>query len=156
MEALLAGIGIKDYLYAAAIAALLGGFALYTHHERVIGANEALAPVAVLAEKSKVQVAVGTAVAETTEKTNAKDYDTAVARPVAPIGIVCYNPRSRDLPEADTLVAPGVGEPTIDTGAEERFDPSGPVLANDALAEAQIGYLQGRVHELEAQMRASP
>ena len=156
MGALLAGIGIKDYVYAGLILALIASFGLYTHHERVVGANEALAPVAVLAHKAQVAVAVGTAVAVETEKDNAKDYDQRAAHIAAPIGIVCYNPGSGAVPEADTLVAPGVGDLTADAGAGQHFDPSGAVLDNDGKAEAQIIYLQGRVAELKAQMENSP
>lgn len=156
MGALLAAIPLKDYVYGAIIIALLTAFGVYTHHERVVGADEALAPVAVIAHKAQVAVAVGTAVATATEKDNAKDYDQRAAHTAAPIGIVCYNPSSSAVPEADTVVAPGVGDLTADTGEGQHFDPSGAVLDNDGKAEAQIIYLQGRVAELKAQMENSP
>jgi hypothetical protein len=158
MSALLASIGLKDYCYAALIAALLGGFALYTHHERVIGADEALAPVAVLAQKAQLQVAVSTAVAQSTEKDNAQAYVAAVAAPgPAALGIVCHSAAgSSEVPQADTGGTAATGQPTVDAGIALAYDPSGPALQLARDADAQITYLQARVHELETQMAASP
>lgn len=155
---LLAGIGIKDYVYAGIIAAVVGAFAYYTHHERVIGADEALAPVAVLANKAKVEVAVGTAVAQSTETDNAKTYTAVIAAPAVPdLGIVCHYDTGRsDVPEAAASAPAPAGEPTLDSGVGPAFDPSGAILQRARDADAQVTYLQGRVHELEAQMVASP
>lgn len=157
MPTFLAAIPLKDWIYCGAIAALLGGFALYTHHERSVGANEALAPVAVVAHKAEVKVAVGTAVAQSTEKDNGKNYDAAVARPAEPaVGLVCVDRSSGEVPEAAASSAPGADRSAADTGEGQSFDPSGPVLTNDSKAEAQIVYLQARVIELETQMANSP
>lgn len=157
MGAILAGIGVKDYVYAALILALIGSFALYTHHERVIGANEALAPVAVLAQKAQVAVSVGTAIAAGTEKDNGNAYKAAVAAPrPADLGIVCHGSGSGAVPKTDTGSPAGTGQPAADRGVGPAFDPSGAVLQRAAAADAQITYLQGRVKELEAQMESSP
>lgn len=157
MAALLAGIGIKDYVYTALIALLIGGFAYYTHHERVIGANEALAPVAVLAQKAQVAVAVGTAIAAGTEKDNGNAYKAAVAAPrPAGLGIVCHGSGSGAVPEAVAGSPAGAGQPAAVGGSGPAFDPSGAVLQRAAAADAQITYLQGRVKELESQMESSP
>lgn len=155
MPAFLAAIPLKDWIYCGAIVALLGGFALYTHHERAIGADEALAPVAVVAHKAEVQVAVATAVAQSTEKDNASTYAAAIAAaPAVPaLGIVCHDTRSSEVPEAAASSAPGTDRSAPDSGS---YDPSGSVLTDAARADAQIAYLQGRVHELEAQMADSP
>lgn len=155
---LLAGIGIKDYLYGAAILAIIGGFAYFIHHERVIGADEALAPVAVLANKAQVQVAVGGAVAQSTETANAKQFDEATAAPVpVDLGLVCHSDASGSaVPEAGTGTEAAAGEPAPVGGSSAAFDPSGAVLEVGRAADAQIAYLQGRVLELENQMKASP
>lgn len=155
MGAILAGIGIKDYCYAAVIAAVIGAFTWYTIHERNIGADEALAPVAVIAHKAEVQVAVGTAIAKSTEKDNGIDYVTALAAPAVPdTGLVCHSGAgSREVPQADASSAPGADRQAPDSGG---FDPSGPVLTDARDADAQIAYLQGRVIELESQMNSSP
>lgn len=157
MPAFLASIGVRDYIYAGLIAALIGGFAYYTHHERVIGADEALAPVAVLAHKAEVQVAVAAAVATITEKDNAQAYTAAVSRPApAALGIVCSNPGRSPVSEADTIVAPGVGDLTADVPSSADYDPSGATLKLGATVDAQVTYLQGRIRELESQMESAP
>ena len=157
MGALLAGIGVKDYVYAALIVVLLVGFGVYTHHERVIGADEALAPVAVLAQKAQLQTAVGSAVAAATEKDNANAYTAARAAPApAALGLVCHNAGSSEVPETVGVVATRIGvQPTVG-GSGPSFDPSGPALQRAREADAQIVYLQGRVRELETQMESSP
>lgn len=156
MGALLAAIPLKDYVYGGIIAALLIAFGVYTHHERVVGANEALAPVAVLAQKAQVAVAVGTAVAADTEKDNGNAYKAAVAAPRSDLGIVCRNASRGAVPQAAAGVAAAAGQPAADSGSGSAYDPSGAALQRAAEADAQIVYLQGRVHELEAQMEKSP
>ena len=164
MGALLALVPLKDWVYCGAIVALLTGFGLYTHHERTIGANEALAPVAVIAHKAEIKVAVGTAVAQSTEKDNGSEYLQAVANPPpASVGIVCHRDAgSSDVPQAGAVQPATVGEPAIDSsgGRESRaagyYDPSGEVIERAIKADAQITYLQGRVKELETQMSNSP
>ena len=159
MTALLALIPLKDWIYCGIIAALLVGFGVYTHHERVIGADEALAPVAVLAQKATLQVAVGTANAAATEKDNGKNFTAAVAAPApAPVGIVCRHEAagSGQLPEAGPSVTAAAGQPAADSGGGPAFDPSGAILQRAHDADAQITYLQARVVELETQMEASP
>lgn len=150
-------IPLKDWLKIGAVAAVLGWFTYFVVHERHVAVDEALAPIKVLAQKAQQQVAIGTAVAQTTEESNGKSYDAAVARPAQhPLGIVCVNPSRSAVPQADGVLTPGIGELPADLSAGQQFDPSGPVLDNDAHAEAQIIYLQGRIHELETQMEASP
>jgi hypothetical protein len=159
MSALLAGIGLKDYVYAGLIAVLIAGFGVYTYHERTIGADEALAPVAVLAQKAQVVVAVGTAVATLTEKDNGNAYKAAVAAPVVPLaaGLVCHSAAgSSDVPKAAAGGTAAAGQPAAVAGSAASFDPSGPALQLAHAADAQVTYLQARVRELEAQMESSP
>lgn len=154
---LLAGIGIKDYVYAGIIAAIVGAFAYYTHHERVIGADEALAPVAVLAQKSELKVAVAAAVAQSTEKDNAQSYTATVSLlPVPVVGLVCHDTGRSDVPPASAVAAADVGEPAAVVPSGPAFDPSGAILKLGADADAEITYLQARVHELESQMESAP
>ena len=158
MLALLKLIPLKDYLWAALVAGLLVWFNVHNHNERAAGAQEALAPVAVLAQKVKTEVAVGTAVAQTTESSNAQKYKAAVAAP-APryLGIVCHRDTgSSAVPEANPGVTTPAGIPADDSGGGPGYDPSPAALERAAQADAQITYLQGRVKELEAQMEASP
>lgn len=158
MGALLASIGIKDYVYGALIVAIIAAFAFYTHHEREIGIDEALAPVSVLANKAATTVAVGTAVAKITEKDNAHAYTAATAAPApASLGIVCHSAaRSGDVPQAVAVAAPGAGNGAVDGGSSAAYDPSGAALKLGADTDAQVTYLQARVKELEDQMTASP
>lgn len=157
MGALLAGIGVKDYVYGALIASLLAGFGLYTWHERDVGKDEALAPVEVLAHKAELKVAVATAVAQSTEKDNAQAFNAAVAAPPpAALGIVCRDASSSDVPEAVGVVATRIGIPAVDGGSGPAFDPSGAILERARQVDAEVTYLQGRIHELETQMESAP
>jgi hypothetical protein len=158
MLALLKLIPGKIYLYAGIVAAVLVWYGVHNHNERAAGAAAALAPVKVLAQKAQVQVAKADAVAETTETDNAKTYDTAVAAaPVRNLGIVCHRDTgSGDVPEAVGVVATRIGKPAADAGQGPDYDPSGAILERARVAEAQVIYLQGRVHELEQQMLNSP
>lgn len=149
----------KVYLYAGIVVAVLVWFHVHNVNERNAGADAALEPVKVLAQKAQIQVATGTAVAQTTETDNGKAYLEAVASPPpAPLRIVCYNPRasSSELPEAVAVTATRLGGSTPNSGDGPGYDPSGAALERARKADAEIKYLQGRVHELETQMVNSP
>jgi hypothetical protein len=158
MLALLKLIPGKVYLYAGIAIAVLTWYGIHNHDERAAGAAAALAPVKVLAQKAQIQVAKADAVAQTTETDNAKTYTAAVAAP-APrsLGIVCHRDTgSSELPEAVGVVATRIGNPATDSGSGPGYDPSSAALERAAQADAEIVYLQGRVHELEQQMLSSP
>lgn len=159
MGALLALIPIKDWIYGSIIVGLLAGFGIWIHKHDTKIVDEALAPVAVLAQKAQIQVAVGTAVAQSTETANAKSYDETVAAPApADLGLVCHSEAASSgiVSQTGTGTEAAVGEQTADSGNGSAFDPSGAILQRAAEADAQIMYLQGRVTELENQMKASP
>lgn len=149
----------KVYLYAGIVVAVLVWFHVHNVNERTAGAAEAMAPVQVLAQKAQVQVAAGTAVAQSTETTNGQDYLKAIAAPApAALRIVCYHPSgsSGELPEAVAVTATRIGGSAPDSGSGPGYDPSGAALKRAHDADAEIKYLQGRVHELEQQMVNSP
>ena len=158
MLALLKLIPGKVYLYAALAAAVLAWYGVHNYNERAAGAATALEPVKVLAQKAQIQVAKADAVAQTTETDNAQKYTAAIAAP-APrnLGIVCHNSADSDeVPEAVGVVATRIGVPAPDSGGGSSYDPSGPALERARQADAEITYLQGRIHELEQQMVNSP
>lgn len=157
-------IPVRDWLYLAVIAGLLitGAMWLHKHDNKVAAAAQAVVvqqdtKVAQAAEK---QVVAGTATAETTETQNAQTYDKTTAGPAVPgVGLVCKRaaPAARGpLPQAGSVTAPGAGDAGPDGGVGPAYDPSGPLLERAKRADAQIVYLQGRIHELEQQMRDSP
>lgn len=157
--ALLKLIPGKAYLYAGIVIAVLLGVHWWNHHEQGIGSTAALAPVTALAHKAEIQVVAGAAVAQTTETQNAKDYIAALAvPPPVDLGIVCHRQAasSGELPEAVGVTATRIGKPAADVSVGPDYDPSGAVLERAKRAEAQVIYLQARVHELETQMVNSP
>ena len=157
-------IPIRDWLYIAVITGLLiaGGVWMHKHNvaEQAKGAAVVVQQDNVAAAKAVTQIAVGTKAAETTETTDAKTYDQTVAAPPVPdAGLVCRRaapPAGRALPQAGAVVAPGTRDAGSDGGVGPPYDPSGASLTRGKLADAQIKYLQGRIHELEQQMRDSP
>lgn len=158
MLALFKLIPDKVYLYAGIAAAVLVWFNVHNHNIRVAATAEALEPVKVLAQKAQIQVATGTAVAQTTETDNAQKFTAAIAAPAPKsTGIVCHRDTgSGELPEAVAVTATRIGSPASDSGEGPGFDPSPAALERARLADAEIAYLQGRVHELEQQMLNSP
>lgn len=159
MLALLKLIPLKDWVYGGIIAALLVGFGVYTHHERVIGETKEVAAVTKVADKAEAKVTAANVAAQTTETTNAKTYDqTVAAPPVLDLGVVCQriHAGSDQVSQAGSVPTSGVGEQQADSTVGPSFDPSGAALTRGLDADAQITYLQGRVHELEKQMEDSP
>ncbi len=155
MAAILSLLGNKYVLIGLALAAFLG---LYTLHERNIQHAKDISAAAKVVTKDNKIVAAGTATAQVTETQNALIFKQAVAiPPVGDLGIVCQRPaRSVPLPTTGALPTPGAGERPVDGGEGPAFDPSGALLTRAREADAEIAYLQGRVHELEAQMAAAP
>lgn len=158
MLALLKLIPGKAYLYAGIVIAVLTWYGVHNHNERAAGAAAALEPVKVLAQKAQIQVAKADAAAQSTETSNGQKYVAAVAAPAPkPLRIVCHNSAdSGEVPEAVGVVATRIGVPASDSGSGPGYDPSGAALERAREADAEIAYLQGRVHELEAQMVNSP
>ncbi len=155
MAAILSIFGNKYVLIGLA---LIGLISWYTVHERnVEHAKDISAAAKVVAKDNKI-VAAGTATAQATETQNALIFKQAVAiPPVGDLGIVCQRPaRSVSLSPPSPRPAPGAGEHPADGGEGPAFDPSGALLTRAREADAEIAYLQGRVHELEAQMAAAP
>lgn len=159
MLALLKLIPFKDWIYGSIIVGLLIGFGWYTHHERQVGAAKLQAAVTQVASRAEAAVVAANTAAQTAETQSAKTYIKVVTAP-APrnIGLVCHRsgPGSGAVPEAHAVAGTGPGKPAADGGSAATFDPSGAALEVGAKADAQIAYLQARVHQLEAQMDHSP
>jgi cell division protein FtsB len=110
-----------------------------------------------VAAAAQTQVKAVDKTAETTETQSALIYKEIVRIPDVPdIGIVCRNTRSSPLPAPDTKPGAAVGDKPADSAVGPGYDPSGAALARAKAADAQIAYLQRRVHELETQMNNSP
>lgn len=156
----LGATGIKDYLYGAAIVALIGGFIWYNHHERAIGAAQVIASdqkaVAAQVERdAAVQsiAAVATSLAE-------KKYEATIAVPVhnAPLpSRLCGPARGGSTvpgaagPGPGGVIAPIGG--TEDAGATselQRFADAAVQIARDA--DAQVIALQAVDAALRAEM----
>jgi hypothetical protein len=162
---LLSLIPIRDYLWGGLVVVLsiFIGVEWHRHnvHEQQLGQQVVLAQDALKAAQVQKKVAAGTAAATTTETSNAKTYEAKVAAPVQPApSIVCKRtaspPAGSIVPEAGAGVAPGTDQHPTVGGDGPAFDPTGPLLERAKLADAQIAYLQGRILELEKQMKDSP
>jgi hypothetical protein len=148
-------ISPKEWLVLIALIALsVGGAWLYRHGEQHIEAQDAK-----LAAIDQRKVAVVETTAKDTESHNDVLYKQTVSAPaVASVGIKCV----RNAPSAVSLPAPNTGSGTAvgvgasDSGSGPTYDPSGPALTRARQADAQIKYLQARVHELESEMNGAP
>lgn len=151
-------IPLKDWFYIGCILAITIGFASYTIHERHLGAAKEDAKITAKVAIAEKKTVAAESTAQTTETQSVLIYKQAVSVPaVADLGIVCHNSASPvSLPASDAVKGAGAGERSADRGTGQSFDPSGPVLQRSAVADAQIAYLQRRVHELEAEMNAAP
>jgi len=151
MLALLKLIPLKDYIYGAIIVTLLVLVGICKHDHAVVKEVKQVGNAAVKVVKAD------DVTAEKTETQSALIYKQIVRIPdVSDLGIVCSNPGRSTLPAASTQPGAGAGEQPTDGGARPKYDPSGAALTRGAQADAQIAYLQRRVHELEAQMNAAP
>jgi hypothetical protein len=151
MLALLKLIPFRDYIYGAIIATLLVLIGICKHDHTVV---QEIKQVGAAAEKV---VKADDAVAEKTETQSALIYKEIVRIPDVPdVGIVCRDTGSGALPAPSTVAGAVAGEQPPDRGVGPEYDPSGAALTRARAADAQIAYLQRRVHELEAQMNAAP
>ena len=151
MPALLSLISPRVVFYGI-LASLLLAFGIHYKH---LGTQ--VHQVKQVAAAAQTQVKAVYKTAETTETQSALIYKEIVRIPDVPdIGIVCRNTRSGALPPTNAQPGAPVGEPTANSGVGPEYDPSGAALTRAAKADAQIAYLQRRVHELETQMNNSP
>jgi hypothetical protein len=154
---MLSFLSIKDGVYAAIILALLAAFGAYTLHERRLGEQKIETADAKVAAAAEKQTQTAQTAAQTTETQSAQVYKQAVAIPaLGDIGVVCRKTGSGQVPPPDSVATTGSREQPAVGGDGPAFDPSGPLLTRAREADAQIDYLQRRVHELEAEMEASP
>ena len=147
----------KDLFYGAIIAALLAAFGWYTIHERDIGARHVVAKMTVVAHKTETKLRAVVVTAQKEETTNAQAYNEAVAHDHRRnLGIVCVrngaSSDGRQLPGASGVATSAAGNNAANVRAAAPYDPSGAVLQVGAEADAEIAYLQARVHELEQAM----
>ena len=159
MTTLLALIPSRVYEYAgvALLCSLL--FGGYTLHERHVQHAKDVAAAEVVVKKDNAIVVADDSHALTTETQNALIYKQVVSIPaVADIGVVCQRtaPRSVSLPAADAVAATPIGNDAAERGIGPAFDPTGAALTVGGKADAEIGYLQRRVAELEKQMNDAP
>jgi hypothetical protein len=148
---ILSGFTIKDALYGAVILAL--GIFLWHYHTLQNEVDTAK----VVAASAKQVVQVDQSAAKATETRNADVVKQAVsAPPVANLGVVCERAGGGQVPAANPVAAAPTREQPADGPVGPAFDPSGALLTRAALADAQISYLQARIHELETEMNNAP
>jgi hypothetical protein len=152
--AFLAALPWKDIAWGTVVL----GLAAWIYHGGEKHIEAADTKVAVVAEH---KTAAAQTAATNTETQSAIIYKQAVAIPaVGDIGIDCVRdaPAGGSLPAPVALTGASPREQSTDSasGYSAGFDPSGAVLTRAAQADAQIAYLQRRVHELETEMNAAP
>jgi hypothetical protein len=152
MPALLALVPLKDWFYGAIIAALLA-FGIHYHS---LEKQEHAAKVVAIAAQAQVKAVDKTA--ETTETQSEDIYKAVIIPAVGDVGVDCVRKHasSSPLPAASPVAGAPVGEQPADGTAGPSYDPSGAALTRAKAADAQIAYLQRRIHELETQMNNSP
>jgi hypothetical protein len=149
--ALLSLIPVRFWLYGALAVGLLGFAWHYKHLETEVHAEKQVSAAA------QTQVKAVDKAAQITETQSAIIYKQAVLIPtVGDIGLVCKHTGGGALPAPVAVAGTPVGNATSDGGSGPSFDPSGAAETRARAADAQIAYLQRRVHELETQMNNSP
>lgn len=151
MTALLSLISPRVVFYGI-LASLLLAFGL--HYRNLDHQAQQAKVVAIAAQNDVKRIDIA---AQTTETQSALIYKEIVRIPDVPdIGVVCRNTSRSALPTPDAVPGTTIGKPAPDSTVGPEYDPSGAALTRAKAADAQIAYLQRRVHELETQMNNSP
>jgi hypothetical protein len=150
----LKSIPAKDWLYIAAIAALL----VFGLHERHVGAAKVIARATQAQAVAVKKVDTAQTGAASTEKQAGVVYvEKAVRIPaIGDIGVVCKRSGGGQVPATAGSQPAAAHQQPADGGAGPAFDPSGALLRRAAAADAQIAYLQARVKLLEHEMESAP
>jgi len=154
----LSATGIKDYLYGAAIVALIGGFLWYNHHERAIGAAQVVASDQKAVAAQVERDAAVQSIAAVATNLASQTYEKAISTPVAnaPVVRVCNNARS--LGALPTTAPTQPGGPGQAVGGGPNASPAesgdiGPALIRIAVdADALATALQAENAALRAEM----
>lgn len=147
---LLKALPLKDYLYLGAIAVIVTGFAVYTSHERGIGAAKVVAQDAKLAAAQEQHIKDVNALAAARTTKTGDTYVATIAAP-APAGprILCKRPTAASpgvLPEAAGNTGLSV---SVANGAEtDKLDIGPPLRTTGRNADALIIALQDEVRTL--------
>jgi hypothetical protein len=161
MPALLALIPVKDWIYAGIIAALLGTFAWYTHHERVIGEQKIETADKKVADAAAQHVHDVQTIAAATQTKIGETYAQTLATPPAPAPVVrlCHvasaSRAMSSAPGANTSASSAANSGSTDTS---NFA-AGPDIGLKLItighdADALITALQAENAELRAEMTA--
>jgi hypothetical protein len=159
----LSATGIKDYLYGAAIVALIGGFLWYNHHERAIGAAQVVASdqkaVAAQVERDAAVQSIAAVATQLAEKKDEAIIAVTVHNAPLPSRL-CGPARSRSPvpgaagPGPGGVIAPISGnEDARATSELQRFADAAVTIARDA--DAQVTALQAVDAALRAEMATS-
>ena len=156
MFAFLKLIPLKDYLYGAAILALLVAFGAFTLHERQVGMNKIEAADAKVAAAAIARDKAVEAAAQSASNNIGLIYEKAVAiPPVASLGVVCHAPSGGVVPKTPQGGSGTSGAAPV-VGGGPAFDPSGPALTVGRNDDALILALQNEVKTLMTEMAGSP
>lgn len=145
--------GVKDYIYAGAIAVLLACFLWYTVHERRIGEQKVAAEVQHTAMVAAAKDREIEAAAQAASSTIGDTYEKAVSIPaVGDIpGVLCHRSGSREVPSPAS--DSGRVNESPDSAAGPGYNPTGAALTIGRNADAQIAALQNEIRALVAEMQ---
>jgi hypothetical protein len=150
----------KDWVYGAAIVAILAGGALFVHHERVVGADkikeaDAKVVAAKIVHDKEVDDVVKAKVAAAVA-----DYESLAPIPVpaaVPV-LVCKQAHSSPVLQgpgtAGGGVSSGAGVPVAAAQDSAGFDPAPAVSADAQAADEEIEHLQKKIVLLQDLVRA--
>lgn len=162
MAGLLAGIGVKDYVYGALLVILLTAFGWYTHHERSIGAAKQVRADTAVATVQHNRVVSAEATAAATEKDIGEKYDKALSTPIPPAAPVrvCNHvaPARRAVPgprPGESPVQSQIASPEADNGHPgESADIGQPLKEAGRSADALLDLQQAEIDRLRTLMLA--
>lgn len=145
---------IRIYLYAAAVAAILGAGAWYTYHERNVEHKKDIATAVKEVDAVKVEDTKIVATATTEVQKDTSIYEaTNAAPPVPDIGVVCKSTVRPAVPAPAPSATSG-DSPSQPVPASV-YDPSGDLLTVARQDAATIRDLQAEIAALRAEMEAA-
>jgi hypothetical protein len=145
-------VPIRDWIYLGVFVALIGAFAYYTHHERVVGAQKVVAANVVAAQKQAAAVAKVESSAKAEIQSATQAYASAVAAASLPApSLVCHSTAaSRSVPGHAGPSSGGNGISSVPAESSVPFDPAPGVLDNDKQADSQVRLLQSYIRACQA------
>lgn len=144
-------IPIRDWIYLGVFVALIGAFAYYTHHERVVGEQKIVAADAIAVKKQAAAVAKVESNASVAISSALSAYNAQRAAPLAAVPhLVCRAARSGgNVPGHAGTSGSGHDQTAVPAESTVPFDPAPAVVSDARDADAQITLLQAYIQSCQ-------